>query len=71
MAVEIGRGLRHARLSARLTGDQVAAAASLPPEVYGRMERGKLLPTLPTLILLCRVLDIRPEWLRRGAPPSE
>jgi DNA-binding XRE family transcriptional regulator len=53
IAIKVAQGLRAARLRAGLTQAQAAEAASLSPEVYGRMERGKLLPSLPTLTVLC------------------
>ncbi len=65
-AIQLGRGLRQARLSARRTLEQVAAAVGLAPEVYARVERGRLLPTPPTLAALCIALRVRPEWPRRG-----
>ncbi len=71
VAVQLGCGLRAARLRAGLTHAQVADAADLPPEAYVRMERGKLLPTVPTLYALCRTLRIGAEWLRHlPSPPS-
>ncbi|MFP2934506.1 helix-turn-helix transcriptional regulator [Pyxidicoccus sp. 3LG] len=54
IAIKVGRGLRAARLRASLTQAEAAEAAGLSPEVYGRMERSKLLPSLPTLTVLCR-----------------
>ncbi|MBZ4416671.1 helix-turn-helix transcriptional regulator [Myxococcus sp. RHSTA-1-4] len=69
VSVPLGRGLRDARLRTGLTPAQVADAARLPPEAYVRIERGKLLPTLPALYLLCRALGIRADWLR-GEPSA-
>jgi transcriptional regulator with XRE-family HTH domain len=58
IAIRVGQGLRAARLRARLTQAQVAEAFGLAPEAYARMERGKLLPSLPTLVGLCAVLRV-------------
>lgn len=69
VVIQVGSGLRTARLRAGLTTAQVAEAASLPPEAYVRMERGKLLPTVSTLVTLCRALRISAEWLRRASSP--
>ena len=67
VGIEVGSGLRAARLRAGLTQVEVAEAACLSPEAYVRMERGKLLPTVSTLVALCRALRIRAGWLRRAA----
>jgi DNA-binding XRE family transcriptional regulator len=69
IAIKVGQGLRAARLRVRLTQAQAAEAAGLAPEVYGRMERGKMLPSLPTLVALCGVLrTCMDEVLPRGRP---
>lgn len=70
VGIQVGSGLRSARLRAGLTQVEVAEAARLPPEAYVRMERGKLLPTVPTLVVLCRALRISAEWLRRAPAPA-
>jgi transcriptional regulator with XRE-family HTH domain len=64
VGIHVGSGLRTARLRAGLTWSEVAEAALLSPEAYVRMERGKLLPTVPTLVTLCRALRITDGWLR-------
>jgi DNA-binding XRE family transcriptional regulator len=53
IAIKVAQGLRAARLRAGLTLAEAAETAQLSPEVYGRMERGKILPSLPTLTVLC------------------
>ncbi|MFP2934350.1 helix-turn-helix domain-containing protein [Pyxidicoccus sp. 3LG] len=70
VACQVGAGLRGARLRAGLTQAQVAEAAGLPPEAYMRMERGRLLPSIPTLVALCRALSISAEWLRQVPAPG-
>ncbi|MCP3140585.1 helix-turn-helix domain-containing protein [Pyxidicoccus xibeiensis] len=64
VACQVGVGLRGARLRAGLTLAQVADAAGLAPEAYVRIERGKLLPSMPTLVALCRALSLSAGWLR-------
>jgi DNA-binding XRE family transcriptional regulator len=56
-------------MRAGLTPTQVADATDLPPEVYVRMERGKLVPTLTTLHALCQTLRIGSGWLRYLSVP--
>ena len=70
VGIQVGCGLRGARLRAGLTQRQVAEAARLSLEAYVRMECGKLLPTVSTLVSLCRALRISAEWLRLGAASS-
>ena len=52
----LGAAARVARGKAALTQADVAERVGVATEVYGRMERGKLLPRLLTFAKLCRVL---------------
>ncbi|WP_083682809.1 helix-turn-helix transcriptional regulator [Archangium sp. Cb G35] len=52
----MGEVARNARLRARLTQADVAERVGLATEVYGRLERGGMLPSVPTLLKLCFVL---------------
>ncbi len=52
----IGANARAARQREELTQEQVAERLDISPEVYGRIERGKIFPRVPTLVDLCRVL---------------
>ncbi|MDY7229835.1 helix-turn-helix transcriptional regulator [Hyalangium rubrum] len=56
MAETIGSAVREARRRAGLTQEQVAEAIELNPLAFSRLERGKLLPSVPTLALLSQVL---------------
>jgi transcriptional regulator with XRE-family HTH domain len=56
LALTVGHALRVARQRAGLTQQEVARAIGLNPLAYGRLERGKLLPSLTTLVRLSRVL---------------
>lgn len=83
LALHIGTVAREARQKAGLTQEEVAERTRLATEVYGRLERGNMLPSLPTLMRLCRVLGMDanpflgfsssqpPEWLTAQAPPEE
>lgn len=64
VGIQVGSGLRTARLRAGLTPSEVAEAALLPLEAYVRMEQGKLLPSVHTLVALCRALRLSVGWLR-------
>ncbi|OJT18390.1 transcriptional regulator [Archangium sp. Cb G35] len=72
---EFAKRVREARGKAGLTQWEAAERMGIATEVYGRMERGLLLPSLPTLLRLCSVLMVdangllgfsskrAPEWL--------
>jgi transcriptional regulator with XRE-family HTH domain len=65
----LGMELRKARIRMDLTQEQVAKAVGFVPTVYGRIERGDMLPSLPKLVQLCMLLGISAESLL--PPPSE
>ncbi len=69
LALTIGHAIRAARQRAGFTQEEVARAIGLNPLAYGRLERGKLLPSPATLVLLSRVLDTPTEVLV-GLPPE-
>jgi transcriptional regulator with XRE-family HTH domain len=51
-----------------LTQVELAESIGTAPEVYGRLERGKMLPSVPTLFRLCVALRSGPHELM-GFPP--
>lgn len=54
----ITRRLRELRLERGLTLDKVAAAADLTPGYLSRVESGQRVPSLGTLVVLARALDV-------------
>jgi transcriptional regulator with XRE-family HTH domain len=58
LAVHVGETLRAARQKAELTQVDVAERVDLVPEVYGRMERGNMLPSVSSLRRLCLALRL-------------
>ncbi|HEX8434148.1 helix-turn-helix transcriptional regulator [Archangium sp.] len=58
LAAHLGQVLREARQRAALTQADVAERIGVVTEVFGRLERGNLLPSVPTLRKLCRVLHV-------------
>jgi len=46
-----------------MTQAEVAEGIGNAPEVYGRMERGGLLPSVQTLLRLCLILGMGPHEL--------
>jgi transcriptional regulator with XRE-family HTH domain len=83
MTVLLGEVLREARLKAELTQADVAERVGVATEVYGRIERGNLTPSVPNLRKLCMVLRVDASaalgldvgeagaWLKESAPPPE
>lgn len=59
----LGRNIRQARCRLGLTQGQMAELIDMAPEVYGRMERGNLVPRLERFVAICRVLGETPERL--------
>jgi transcriptional regulator with XRE-family HTH domain len=58
LAATIGNAARAARIRANLTQEDVAERVGVATEVYGRLERGGMLPSVPTLKKLCETLSI-------------
>jgi transcriptional regulator with XRE-family HTH domain len=59
----LGVVLRRARVRLDLTQEQVARAVGFVPIVYGRIERGDMLPSVPRLKDLCTTLGISADVL--------
>jgi transcriptional regulator with XRE-family HTH domain len=51
-----------------LTQAEVADGIRIATEVYGRMERGRMLPSVPTLLRMCITLRCRPDELMGFSP---
>lgn len=69
LGTTIGATARAAREAMGLTQAQVAERVNLVPLVYSRLERGKMLPSVPTLLRICDALDISAdEALGRSVP---
>ncbi len=56
LTVHLGETLRAARAQTVWTQADVAERVGVATEVYGRMERGQLTPSVPNLRKLCAVL---------------
>jgi transcriptional regulator with XRE-family HTH domain len=59
----LGTKLRMARMRLELTQEQVARAVGFVPTVYGRIERGDMVPSTPKLRALCVLLGISADSL--------
>ncbi|MGZ3458809.1 MAG: helix-turn-helix domain-containing protein [Archangium sp.] len=60
---KLGRRLRRARMRLELTQEQVARAVGFVPTVYGRIERGDMVPSTPKLRALCELLGVSADVL--------
>ena len=63
LAITVGTAARAARVRLGLTQADVAERVGIAMEVYSRMERGKVLPSVTTLRRLCQVLRIGADTL--------
>jgi DNA-binding XRE family transcriptional regulator len=63
LATTVGEGCRQARMRSGQTQADVARRIGVATEVYGRMERGKMLPSVPTLLRMCIALRCGPHEL--------
>lgn len=82
LAKMVGDSAREARLKAGLTQADVAERIAVATEVYGRLERGLLMPSVPTLRRLCMALKLTadallgldsphaPAWAELAPPPA-
>lgn len=59
----VGAGLRRSRLRLDRTQASVADEIGITVEAYSRVERGRSLPSYPTLIQACAALQITPDQL--------
>jgi transcriptional regulator with XRE-family HTH domain len=70
LSEHIGKRARAAREALALTQAEVAEELGMSAEAYGRLERGKMMPSVPTLWKLCRILQVTADALLGldGAP---
>lgn len=69
----LGRNAQAARVRQELTQADVAERVDLATEVYGRIERGRAFPSIPTFWRLCHVLQESADrllGLPEGSVPS-
>lgn len=64
----LGEAARAARLRLGFTQAEVAQQVCLKPAVYGRIERGKMTPSVPSLRRICTVLGLSSDLLLSLAP---
>ncbi|WP_164019473.1 helix-turn-helix domain-containing protein [Pyxidicoccus trucidator] len=71
LATRIGSAAREARTQLGLTQAEVAEKLGLAHMVYSRLERGKMLPSVQTLLRMCSVLRISSDELLGLADEEE
>ena len=64
----LGEAARAARKRGEMTQADVAERVGVATEVYGRLERGLLMPSVPTLRRLCVVLKLPADALLALGP---
>jgi transcriptional regulator with XRE-family HTH domain len=64
----LGEAARTAREALGFTQAQVADAAKMSPAVYGRIERGGMMPSVPALRRLAVALGVSPAVLLDMSP---
>jgi transcriptional regulator with XRE-family HTH domain len=70
LAQQIGRAARQARMRLKWTQADVAERIGIQTEVYGRVERGVMLPSTPTLLRLRTALGVTSDLLLGLAPET-
>ena len=63
LAEIMGNNLRAARMARNLTQAEVAEAIAVSNEFYARLERGRSLPSLDTLLAILTALDLPADEL--------
>jgi transcriptional regulator with XRE-family HTH domain len=71
LAATIGDAARAARERLGFTQAEVAGLMDLSPIVYNRLERAKMLPSVPTLVRLCETLQASPAEILGFTRPAQ
>jgi transcriptional regulator with XRE-family HTH domain len=59
----LGANIREARVRLGFTQEQMAEMIEISPEVYGRMERGRIFPRVERLVDICEKLGVSADQL--------
>lgn len=70
LAKAVGQAARAARERLGFTQSQVAEMVGIVPVVYNRLENSRMLPSVPTLVLLCEALRASADELLGRAQPG-
>jgi transcriptional regulator with XRE-family HTH domain len=66
LAIGFGENLARIRWGRRISQQRLAQAAGLSRDTIGKLESGKRLPGLDTVLVICQVLEIDPNELLAG-----
>ena len=70
-AVEIGKRVRHARVSVGMTQDELGRQVGVSDAAINQYEAGRNLPRLKRLEAIAGVLGVTTAWLLDGGDPDE
>ena len=71
LAKRIGSVARAARRARSLTQQDAAESIGVSAEFYGRIERGRTLPSVPTLVRIAEALDVPTDALVGRLGPTD
>lgn len=60
---DMGARIRALRKAAKMTQEDLAEQVGISASFMGHLERGSRIASLETLVALCNVLDVTPEYL--------
>ena len=64
---DLGSRIRVVRRQKSMTQEQLAEKVGISASFLGHIERGTRVASLETLVLLCNVLNVTPEYLLRAS----
>lgn len=62
----IGDNIRHIREQKKMSQKELATAIEVAPTQYSRVETGKVMPSLKTLVKIAKILDVSVDELING-----
>lgn len=67
--MRLGSNMRRARQRLDFSQAMVAELLDIPLEVYGRIERGVMLPSMRLFVAICDTLGVTPNQLLGNSDP--
>lgn len=68
---DMGARVRRSRKQMKLTQEKLAELVGISPSFMGHIERGTRVASLETLVALCNVLKVTPEYLLSASLDSQ